>query len=190
MNEQIGELLVKENLLTAEQLREARDEARSHGRRVGAQITQLGYLNENELTDFIAKQYGVPSIDLAGFEIDEAVIRLIALPPEQGRPVPVEGGQDSLSPVAPWRVVNIAGGQPAELRDMQRDLVPADGLLLIYEVGDNASHVFVVPPLGEELAVDIADLEPGSLIVLVAGLPIGVTGGTNLLRVLTVSASP
>ena len=65
MNEQIGELLVKENLLTAEQLREARDEARSRGGRVGAQITQLGYLNENELTDFVAKQYGVPSIDLA-----------------------------------------------------------------------------------------------------------------------------
>ncbi len=77
MNEQIGELLVKENLLTAEQLREARAEARNQGGRVGAQITQLGYLNENELTDFVAKQYGVPSIDLAEFEIDEAVIRLI-----------------------------------------------------------------------------------------------------------------
>ncbi|MGE4609077.1 MAG: type IV-A pilus assembly ATPase PilB [Myxococcota bacterium] len=77
MNEQIGELLVKENLLTAEQLREARDEARCRGGRIGAQITQLGYLNENELTDFVAKQYGVPSIDLAEFEIDEAVIRLI-----------------------------------------------------------------------------------------------------------------
>ncbi len=77
VNEQIGELLVKENLLTAEQLREARDEARTHGGRVGSQITQLGYLNENELTDFVAKQYGVPSIDLTEFEIDEAVIRLI-----------------------------------------------------------------------------------------------------------------
>jgi len=77
VNEQIGELLVKENLLTAEQLREARDEARNQGGRVGAQITQLGYLNENELTDVVAKQYGVPSIDLGEFEIDEAVIRLI-----------------------------------------------------------------------------------------------------------------
>ena len=48
-------------------------------------------------------------------DLVEAVIRLIALPPEQGTPVPVEGGQDSLSPVAPWRVVNIAGGQPVEL---------------------------------------------------------------------------
>ena len=77
MNDQIGELLVKENLLTAEQLRQARDDARTKGSRLGAQITQLGYLDENDLTEFVAKQYGVPSIDLEEFEIDAAVIRLI-----------------------------------------------------------------------------------------------------------------
>jgi len=77
VNDQIGELLVKENLLTAEQLRKARDDARSQGSRLGAQITKLGYLDENDLTDFVAKQYGVPSIDLEEFEIDAAVIRLI-----------------------------------------------------------------------------------------------------------------
>ena len=77
MNERIGELLVKEDLLTAEQLREARDEARSKGSRLGAQITQLGYLDETELTDFVAKQYGVPSINLEEFEIDPAVIELV-----------------------------------------------------------------------------------------------------------------
>ncbi len=77
MNDQIGELLVKENLLTAEQLRKARDGARTQGSRLGAQITQLGYLDENDLTEFVAKQYGVPSINLEEFEIDAAVIRLI-----------------------------------------------------------------------------------------------------------------
>ncbi|MGH0030013.1 MAG: type IV-A pilus assembly ATPase PilB [Myxococcota bacterium] len=77
MNERIGELLVKEDLLTAEQLREARDEARAKGGRLGAQITQLGYLDEAELTDFVAKQYGVPSINLDEFEIDPAVIELV-----------------------------------------------------------------------------------------------------------------
>ena len=77
MNERIGELLVKENLLTSEQLRKARDEARHKGARLGAQITQLGYLQESELTDFVAKQYGVPSVSLDEFEIDPAVIKLI-----------------------------------------------------------------------------------------------------------------
>jgi type IV pilus assembly protein PilB len=77
VNERIGELLVKENLLTSEQLRKARDEARHKGARLGAQITQLGYLQESELTDFVAKQYGVPSVSLDEFEIDPAVIKLI-----------------------------------------------------------------------------------------------------------------
>ncbi|NNL84355.1 MAG: type IV-A pilus assembly ATPase PilB [Myxococcales bacterium] len=77
MNERIGELLVKQNLLTAEQLRKARDESKGAGARLGAQITKLGYLEESELSDFVAKQYGVPSIDLEEFEVDPAVIQLI-----------------------------------------------------------------------------------------------------------------
>ncbi len=77
MNERIGELLVKENLLSAEQLRKAREEAKSSGGRIGAQITKMGFLEETELIDFVAKQYGVPSIDLSEFEIDRDVITLI-----------------------------------------------------------------------------------------------------------------
>jgi type IV pilus assembly protein PilB len=77
VNERIGELLVKQNLLTAEQLRDARKEAKSSGARLGSQITQLGFMDETELTDFVAKQYGVPSINLEEFEIDRAVIELV-----------------------------------------------------------------------------------------------------------------
>jgi type IV pilus assembly protein PilB len=77
VNERIGELLVKQNLLTAEQLRKARDETRTSGRRLGAQITELGFLDEADLTDFVAKQYGVPSINIDDFEIDPAVIQLV-----------------------------------------------------------------------------------------------------------------
>jgi type IV pilus assembly protein PilB len=77
VNERIGELLVRENLLTPDQLRQAREQARARGERLGDQITKLGYLREAELTDFVAKQYGVPAIDLSEFEIDREVIRLI-----------------------------------------------------------------------------------------------------------------
>jgi type IV pilus assembly protein PilB len=77
VNERIGELLVRENLLSAEQLAKAREETRLRGGRLGAQITALGFLDENELTDFVAKQYGVPSINLDEFEIEAAVIQLI-----------------------------------------------------------------------------------------------------------------
>ncbi len=77
MNERIGELLVRENLLTSEQLRKARDEAKTKGGRLGAQITKLGFLQESELSDFVARQYGVPAVNLDEFEIDPAVIKLI-----------------------------------------------------------------------------------------------------------------
>jgi type IV pilus assembly protein PilB len=77
VNERIGELLVKQNLLTASQLQEARESSRSKGRRLGAQITELGFLDEADLSDFVAKQYGVPSINIDDFEIDPAVIQLI-----------------------------------------------------------------------------------------------------------------
>jgi type IV pilus assembly protein PilB len=77
LNERIGELLVKQNLLTTEQLRKAREEAKSHGQRLGAQITKLGFLQENQLSEFVAKQYGVPDINLDEFDIDPAVIQLI-----------------------------------------------------------------------------------------------------------------
>ncbi|MCP4903642.1 MAG: type IV-A pilus assembly ATPase PilB [bacterium] len=77
MNERIGELLVKENRLSSEQLLKAREEAATKGKRLGAQITALGFMDENELTEFVAKQYGVPSICLDDFEIEAEVLALI-----------------------------------------------------------------------------------------------------------------
>ena len=77
MNERIGELLVKENLLSSEQLLKAREEAATGGKRLGAQITALGFMDENELTEFVAKQYGVPSINLDDFTIEPEVLALI-----------------------------------------------------------------------------------------------------------------
>ena len=77
MNERLGELLVRDNLLSAEQLKQARADAAAKGSRLGSEITQLGFLEEAELTEFVAKQYGVPSINLDEFEVDPEVVALI-----------------------------------------------------------------------------------------------------------------
>jgi UDP-glucuronate 4-epimerase len=50
-------------------------------------------------------------------DLIESIVRLIDAAPLEGRPVRAEGVTDSLSPVAPWRVVNIAGGAPLKLMD-------------------------------------------------------------------------
>jgi UDP-glucuronate 4-epimerase len=57
-------------------------------------------------------------------DLVEALARLAQVPPEPGKPV---SGHDSLSAVAPFRVVNIAGGQPRELMDFIRAIEMAAG---------------------------------------------------------------
>ena len=75
--ERLGELLIRENMISLAQLQRAQDEQRRTGGRVGYHLTKLGFIEESELTSFLSQQYGVPSIDLSEFEIDEDVIRLI-----------------------------------------------------------------------------------------------------------------
>ncbi len=73
----LGELLVRENLISLQQLQKAQEEQRKTGGRLGASLTKMGIIGEQELTSFLSKQYGVPAINLADFEIDPEVIKLI-----------------------------------------------------------------------------------------------------------------
>jgi type IV pilus assembly protein PilB len=70
MASRLGELLVRENLISLQQLQKAQEEQRKQGGRLGVQLTKLGFIDEQDLTTFLSKQYGVPSINLAEFEID------------------------------------------------------------------------------------------------------------------------
>jgi type IV pilus assembly protein PilB len=73
----LGELLVRENMISLQQLQKAQDESKRGGGRIGNTLIKLGYIAETDLTSFLSKQYGVPSINLSQFEIDLEVIRLI-----------------------------------------------------------------------------------------------------------------
>ena len=73
----IGELLVREKMLSLQQLQQAQDEAKRTGKRLGATLSKLGYVKDQDLTQFVAKQYSLPSINLAEVEIDAAVLKLI-----------------------------------------------------------------------------------------------------------------
>lgn len=76
----LGELLVRNKLITSDQLAKAVAEQNTQGGRLGASLIKLGFLHDEELAAFLSKQYGVPSINLDEFEIEPTVIRLI--PPE------------------------------------------------------------------------------------------------------------
>jgi type IV pilus assembly protein PilB len=73
----IGELLVREKMLSLQQLQQAQDEAKRTGKRLGATLARLGYVDDTRLTQFVAKQYSLPSINLSEIEIDAAVLKLI-----------------------------------------------------------------------------------------------------------------
>jgi len=73
----LGELLVRNQLVSEDQLKKALEAQKVDGGRLGASLIKLGYIKEDELAAFLSKQYGVPSINLSEFEIDSAVIRLL-----------------------------------------------------------------------------------------------------------------
>ena len=79
MSSRLGELLVKANLITQEQLKQALGEQKATGGRLGFNLTKLGFLKEEELTAFLSKQYNVPAINLSEFDIDQSLIKLIPL---------------------------------------------------------------------------------------------------------------
>lgn len=78
MSAKLGEILVRENLLTPVQLREALEYQREHGGRLGYNLVKLGLLNDDVITAVLSRQYGVPSVNLDLFDIDTSVINLIS----------------------------------------------------------------------------------------------------------------
>ncbi|HEX6625070.1 MAG TPA: ATPase, T2SS/T4P/T4SS family, partial [Pyrinomonadaceae bacterium] len=77
MSAKLGEILVRENLLTPQQLREALDFQREHGGRLGYNLVKMGLVSDDMITAVLSRQYGVPSVNLELFDIDGSVIRLI-----------------------------------------------------------------------------------------------------------------
>ncbi|MBI3458015.1 MAG: type IV-A pilus assembly ATPase PilB [Candidatus Rokubacteria bacterium] len=77
MNPRLLELLVKENLLTAEQVQKAAAEQRRTNERLPTILKRLGLLGEDDLLDFLSRKYGIPVINLQRVEVTEEIVRLV-----------------------------------------------------------------------------------------------------------------
>jgi type IV pilus assembly protein PilB len=77
MSQRLGDLLVKEKIITQEQLQEATKAQKDQNCRLGTALVRLGFLSEEDVTNFLSRQYGVPAINLTYFEIDAAVVKLV-----------------------------------------------------------------------------------------------------------------
>ena len=73
----LGDLMVKENLINQVQLTQALEQQKKSGGRLGSCLVSLGFVSDEDVTTFLSRQYGVPSINLTYFEVDQEVIRLV-----------------------------------------------------------------------------------------------------------------
>jgi type IV pilus assembly protein PilB len=78
MSAKLGEILVRESLITQDQLRETLEYQRANGGRLGSNLVRLGFVSDDVVTAVLSRQYGVPSINLDLFQIDNDVIKLIS----------------------------------------------------------------------------------------------------------------
>jgi type IV pilus assembly protein PilB len=77
MSVRLGEILIKESLITQDQLQKALEYQRANGGKLGSCLTKMGYITDDDITGVLSRQYGVPSINLKFYEIDPVVIKLI-----------------------------------------------------------------------------------------------------------------
>jgi type IV pilus assembly protein PilB len=75
--ERLGDLLVREGLITKEQLRQALQEQKTSNNRLGYTLIKLGFVQEIEITKMLARQYRMPAVDLSRFEVDPKIVKLI-----------------------------------------------------------------------------------------------------------------
>ena len=75
--DRLGEILLREGLVTREQLGQALAEQKNTKHRLGYCLVKLGLVAELEITKVLARQYRMPAVDLTRFEVDPKIIKLV-----------------------------------------------------------------------------------------------------------------
>lgn len=79
----LGDLLVQEQIVSDDQLQLALQQQRQTSRKLGTTLIDLGFISEEQLLKFLARQLGVPFFDLNNLTIDAKAVAL--LPEVQAR---------------------------------------------------------------------------------------------------------
>jgi len=93
----LGELLVREKLISLQQLRKAQEDQKKSGQNLGYTLARLGFISDGEITNFLSAQYRLPAINLDEYEIDGEVVKLVSKEVcEKHRIIPVSRSGSSL----------------------------------------------------------------------------------------------
>ena len=126
----LGEMLLKSNLISQEQLEKALIQQQSNGEKLGYNLIKLGFVKEEDITSMLSQQYGVPAINLAKFEIDPSIIKLI--PQETSRkyqiiPISRQGATLTTTESALFEWCEVAGtAEFKEISRLVRETLPAE----------------------------------------------------------------
>ncbi len=129
MSVRLGEILLKESLITQDQLDKALEFQRSNGGKLGSCLTKMGYITDDDITGVLSRQYGVPSINLKYYEIDPNVIKLIPQDTALRYQVVPLSRVGSVLTIAIEAIGRFYGGGNAsheELSNLMKDLVDED----------------------------------------------------------------
>jgi type IV pilus assembly protein PilB len=77
MSLRLGQLLLKANIITDEQLKKAQGEQKMRGANLSSVLIEMGFLSEDALLEFLHKRYGHPSINLSEVELDPKLVGLV-----------------------------------------------------------------------------------------------------------------
>ncbi len=77
MSSRVGELLVKNGLLSENQLSQAQESAKNNGGMLSSAIVKLGFVDEATLVELLSKQYSLPIIKLEDQNVSAEIIALI-----------------------------------------------------------------------------------------------------------------
>ncbi|MFC1791102.1 type IV-A pilus assembly ATPase PilB [Gemmatimonadota bacterium] len=77
VQDRLGDLFVREGLITEEQLQQALREAKETRTRIGYALVKLELVKEDELTRALAKQFRVPAVDLEKVKVEEKILKLV-----------------------------------------------------------------------------------------------------------------
>src|ERR1700740_2283856 len=77
MSSRLGEIICKDSLISADQLKQALDYQKKNGGRLGTCLGKMGIVSDEDITAVLSRQYGVPSINLKFYEVDPSVIKLV-----------------------------------------------------------------------------------------------------------------
>jgi type IV pilus assembly protein PilB len=77
MSGKLGEILIRAQLITPQQLKDVLDYQRLNGGKLGNNLVKLGIVTDEQITGVLSRQYGVPAIDLSKAELDPNVVRLV-----------------------------------------------------------------------------------------------------------------